>query len=96
MKELTFWLLYAYLAAVNIALFAAMGADKARAIRHRRRIPESTLFLLCLIGGSAGGVLGMFVFRHKTRHRSFSVGFPLILLAHIVLCIYIAAELSAQ
>ena len=73
--------LAAYLAAVNVLLFAVMGVDKHRARRHLRRVPERRLFALCLLGGGLGGVLGMWVFRHKTRHTKFVVGFPLILLA---------------
>lgn len=69
----------AYLPAVNLLLFAVMGADKAFARRHRRRVPERTLFTLCLLGGGVGGVLGMLCFRHKTRHVRFVLGFPLIL-----------------
>lgn len=72
--------LFIYLAAVNLLLFAVMGADKRRARRHARRVPERTLFTLCLLGGGLGGVLGMWVFRHKTRHWKFVVGFPLILI----------------
>ena len=73
--------LFVYLAAVNVLLFAVMGADKRRARRRMRRVPERTLFVLCLMGGGAGGVLGMWAFRHKTRHWKFVVGFPLILAA---------------
>lgn len=73
--------LLVYLAAVNLILFAVMGADKSRARRRARRVPERTLFALCLLGGGAGGVLGMCVFRHKTRHLKFVIGFPLILIA---------------
>lgn len=73
--------LFAYLAAVNLLLFAVMGADKSFARRHKRRAPERTLFALCLLGGGLGGILGMYVFRHKTRHIKFVVGFPVIFLA---------------
>lgn len=73
--------LFAYLAAVNLLLFAVMGADKSFAQKHRRRVPERTLFALCLLGGGLGGILGMQVFRHKTRHLKFVVGFPLIFIA---------------
>lgn len=68
-----------YLAVINLALFAVMGADKARARRRTRRVPEATLFFLALIGGALGGTLGMLAFHHKTRHASFFIGFPLIL-----------------
>ena len=69
-----------YLSAINILLFFAMGADKLKAKKHLRRISEAALFLLALLGGSIGGILGMCIFRHKTRHRSFVLGFPAILL----------------
>jgi len=78
-----------WLAAVNLAAFAAMGADKRRARRHMRRTPEATLFLLAVIGGSVGAIAGMLAFRHKTRHMSFVIGLPLILAAQILLCVVI-------
>ena len=78
-------LLAAYLLIINLILFAAMGADKARARRGLRRVTERTLFTLCLLGGGLGGVLGMKAFRHKTRHRKFALGFPLILAGWCVL-----------
>ena len=73
-------LILIYLAAMNLLLFALMGADKARAVRHARRVPEATLFFFAVLGGSIGGILGMLAFHHKTRHKLFSVGFPLILI----------------
>lgn len=87
------YLLYTYLALANLALFITMGADKSFARRGERRVPEATLFLLALIGGGLGGILGMLCFRHKTRHRSFVIGFPLILAAHIALAAYIMIHL---
>lgn len=74
--------LAAYLAALNLAAFAAFGADKRRARRGAWRVPEKTLFLLALLGGSLGAVCGMCAFRHKTRHWRFRYGLPAILLAH--------------
>lgn len=79
-----------YLLAINILLFSVMGADKSCARRHRGRVPERTLFTLCLLGGGVGGVLGMLAFRHKTRHVKFVVGFPLILLAETALLVWLA------
>lgn len=76
-----------YLAAINLVLFAVMGADKARARRRARRVPEATLFFLALIGGALGGTLGMLAFRHKTRHASFFIGFPLILAAWLAVLV---------
>ena len=77
-KEL--WgLLGLYLAAVNLAAFGLMGVDKGRARRGKWRVPEKTLFLPVALGGGLGGVLGMRVFRHKTKHLAFRLGFPLLL-----------------
>lgn len=84
-------LLWLYLAAMNVLAFALMGRDKHLARARRRRIPERTLFLPVLLGGSLGGILGMAVFRHKTKHSKFVLGFPLILLLHLALA-WAAAE----
>ena len=74
-----------YLALINLALLCVMGADKLRAKRHRRRVPERTLLALAVLGGSVGGMLGMLLFRHKTRHAKFFLGFPLIFLCEAAL-----------
>lgn len=75
-------LIAGYLVLVNLWAFALMGADKARAKKKgARRIRERTLFLSALLGGGLGAFLGMWVFRHKTKHWYFVVGIPLILLA---------------
>ena len=79
-------LLAGYLAIVNLWAFCLMGFDKRRAKRRgARRIRERTLFLSALLGGSLGAVLGMFRFRHKTKHWYFRLGLPLILMGHVVL-----------
>lgn len=78
-------LLLIWLAGVNLALLCVMGWDKLAAIRGVRRIPERTLFSLALLGGSVGGILGMLLFRHKTRKPAFRVGFPAILLCQLAL-----------
>ena len=77
------------LAAVNVAAFAAMGIDKAKAKAGAWRVPEATLFLLAVLGGSVGGILGMQLFRHKTKHKPFTVGFPAILVCQLALAAYI-------
>ena len=74
-----------YLLAVNLLLFTLMGVDKFKAKRGLWRIPEKTLFLTAALGGSVGGILGMKLFRHKTRHNSFKFGFPAILIAQLAL-----------
>lgn len=78
-----------YLAAVNLVTFTVYGVDKAKARRGAWRVPEKTLFLLPLLGGSVGALLGMLVFRHKTKHWYFVWGLPLILLAQIALAVWV-------
>ena len=79
-----------YLAAVNVVAFAVYGADKRRAKKERRRVPEKTLFLLAAIGGSLGAWAGMYAFRHKTRHWYFVWGIPAILAAQTALAVWLA------
>ena len=81
--------LLCYLAFTNLLLFVLMGVDKAKAKRGARRFPEATLFFLAVVGGSLGGLLGMAVFRHKTLHKSFRIGFPVILIAQLALAGYL-------
>ena len=78
-----------YLAVMNIVGFAAMGIDKQKAKKQVWRIPEKTLFLLSILGGSLGSWAGMYAFRHKTKHWYFIVFMPLIFLIHVVLGILI-------
>lgn len=78
-----------YLISVNILGFLFMGLDKWKARKRAWRIPEATLFLLALIGGAFGCILGMYLFRHKTRHWYFAYGMPVILAIHILLAILI-------
>lgn len=79
--------LYGYLAAMNLLAFALMGIDKGKARRGAWRIPEKTLFLSAILGGSAGAILGMRCFRHKTKHNRFVWGMPLILAAQVLLTV---------
>ena len=85
MKELFF----VYLLIVNALGFVLMLADKRKARKKKWRIPESTLMLVALIGGSIGCLSGMYLFRHKTRHPKFTVGVPLILALQVVLAVWI-------
>lgn len=70
--------LLAYMTVVSLILLVFMGIDKSRARKQEWRIAERTLFTLAICGGAVGGVLGMYIFRHKTRHNSFAFGFPLL------------------
>ncbi len=79
-----------WLVLINLAAFLLFGLDKWKAkrkVKHAavRRVPERWLFLLALLGGSVGALLGMKVFRHKTLHRSFRVGIPAILVLQVLL-----------
>lgn len=76
-------LLVIYLLVVNIVGFAMMGMDKRKAIKGAWRIPEASLFLVAIIGGSVGSILGMETFRHKTKHWYFKYGMPAILILQI-------------
>ena len=78
-------LLLSYFLAVNLIAFLVMGLDKRKAIKNAFRIPESVLFILAAIGGSVGSLLGMELFRHKTRKMRFRIGMPLILAAQLAL-----------
>lgn len=77
------------LLAVNALGFALMGADKRKARRGGRRIRERTLLCAALFGGALGVLAGMRRFRHKTKHRAFSLGVPLMLLCQIALAAYV-------
>ena len=74
-----------YVAAVNVISFIVMGVDKRRAVKRAFRVPESTLFVLAIIGGSIGSITGMHLFHHKTRHWYFLYGMPVILALQIIL-----------
>lgn len=78
------WLLL-YILAVNLVAFCLFGIDKWKAVHHRFRIPERILFGIAAVGGSFGARLGMSLFHHKTRHRSFTIGIPMIFLGQCVL-----------
>ena len=80
-------LLSSYFIGINLIGFALMGIDKYTARKRAFRIPEATLFIIAVIGGSIGSIIGMYAFRHKTRHRSFVYGMPFILFVQIALII---------
>jgi uncharacterized membrane protein YsdA (DUF1294 family) len=78
-----------YLIIMNIAGLLVMGIDKEKAKRKAWRIPERTLFLVSLLGGSVGTWLGMYLFRHKTKHWYFVVGMPAILLIQLAAAVWV-------
>ncbi len=86
-------ILLVYLALVNAAAFVLMHADKKKAIQGKWRIPEKTLLGVCFVGGSLGGLLGMRLFRHKTKHPRFYIGIPVMLVVHIVILMYLVPRL---
>ncbi|MBO4903612.1 MAG: DUF1294 domain-containing protein [Lachnospiraceae bacterium] len=77
-----------YLAVVNIAGFLSMAIDKKKARRNKWRIPEATLFLFALFGGSLGCLLGMRVFHHKTQKPRFYIGIPIIFVIQVLILVY--------
>lgn len=78
-----------YIAFVNIAAFLLYGVDKKRARKRQWRISEKTLLGVAAMGGSLGALLGMYCFRHKTKHWRFRILLPLFLLLHTGILIWI-------
>ena len=77
------------MAVMSAFLLVLMAVDKGRARRGAWRIPEKTLFVFALLGGAVGGTAGMFLFRHKTKHWYFRLGFPLLAAAQLALCAWL-------
>ncbi len=88
MKEL----LLLYLLLINALGFALMLADKWKARKNLWRIPEATLMTVAALGGSIGSLLGMYTVRHKTKHRKFTVGIPLILGLQLLLAVFLLSR----
>lgn len=81
-----------YLVAINVVTFLLYGIDKFKAQRSRWRIPESVLLGMAVVGGSVGAWLGMMVWRHKTQHKKFKYGIPLILALQIALLVLVSCK----
>lgn len=77
-----------YVIVINVIGFLAMFIDKRKAQKGSWRIPEKTLFIITLLGGGIGTILGMYAFRHKTKKLKFTIGFPVILISEIIAIIY--------
>ena len=84
---MTLTILLVYMLIVNSYCFILMGMDKRRAKGHKRRVPEKDFFVLSAVGGAAGCWLAMRIYRHKTKHRSFVVGIPLLLTFNVIILI---------
>lgn len=82
-------ILLIYFLIINVIGFFFMGIDKLRAKKQVWRVPEKTLFLIAVLGGSVGTNIGMYVFRHKTKHWYFVIGMPLILIAQVGLGLWL-------
>ncbi len=83
------WIVLAAFVVMNIIAFSAMAIDKSLAKKKKRRIPEKTLFMWTICFGGIGGVLGMQVCRHKTKHWYFAVFFPIIMVVQLVLLVLV-------
>lgn len=79
-----FWL---YLLLINALAWLLMLVDKQKARKKKWRIPERTLMGAAVLGGSVGALLGMYTFRHKTKHPKFYIGIPVILVVQITLAV---------
>lgn len=78
-----------YFLAITLVTFIVYGIDKWKAQNGYWRISEKTLFLLAMFGGSIGALTAMQLFRHKTQHKSFVIGIPVILIMQVVIAIII-------
>lgn len=77
-----------YLLVINLIGILIMYIDKKKAKYGRWRIPEKTLLIVALLGGSIGTITGMYLFRHKTQKIKFTLGFPTILISEIIIITY--------
>ena len=78
-----------YLLAVNSLTFLLYGIDKYKAKKGRWRISEATLLTMAAIGGSIGAWIGMRTWHHKTMHKKFKYGIPVIIIMQIALVVYL-------
>lgn len=85
--EIKYIILYVIL--INIIGFGVMALDKYKAQKGYWRTPEKTIFIITLLGGGIGTIVGMYTFRHKTKKLKFTIGLPTILFSEIFIVIYV-------
>lgn len=92
-----FYLVLLYLTLANVIAFVLYGVDKLKAQRNWMRVSEFTLLMVAMLSGSLGALIGMNVWRHKTKHWKFTIGIPLVLLLQIALMVilYISSNQAA-
>ena len=83
-----------YLLAVNITSFFLYGIDKYKAKKGKWRISEATLLMMAVIGGSIGAWAGMRLWHHKTMHKKFKYGIPLIIILQVALAVYLLTNID--
>ena len=83
-----------YLLAINIATFFLYGIDKYKAKKGRWRISEATLLLMAVVGGSIGAWAGMRLWHHKTMHKKFKYGIPVIIILQVALAVYLLTNID--
>ena len=83
-----------YLLAVNITSILLYGIDKYKAKKGRWRISEATLLLIAVIGGSIGAWTGMRLWHHKTMHKKFKYGIPIIIILQVALAVYLQTNID--
>lgn len=77
-----------YILLINMTSFVIFGIDKSRAKKSKWRISEAVLFAVALLGGSVGAICGMRIFHHKTKHRKFTIGIPIMLIIQIAVMVF--------
>ena len=88
MSETLISVVWYAVAAMNVIAFVLMGVDKIKAKMDKRRIPEKVLFLFAILFGAIGGTIGMYSFRHKTKHWYFAVFFPALAILQFAVLVY--------
>ena len=83
-----------YLFAINIVSFFLYGIDKYKAKKNKWRIPEATLLMIAVIGGSIGAWVGMRIWHHKTMHKKFKYGIPVIIIFQVALAVYLLTNID--